>query len=362
MFGVRDGFDITIGNPPYFVLPANYPNLKYFEEQYASSRGGKKNLYKLFFECALKLIHDDGVLVFITPSNYLTSSDSIELRRLLINKSRIVEIIEYSESDKVFEAVTQAVCTIVLVKSKLNNLDISYIKNGKRYLINQKGIISDPNLFIKNLCPVILKMKKQTHVLNEYIIGYQGEVNVSTKKNLFTKNNRTDVLPLVRGNQIRRHSVVNFPDEYCPLNAQGRDHCHIKRIVFQEIANAGLARRLNAVLLKDVICGHTTNYIFPSNSKVDIKFVLALINSSLFNYYFKFYNQTNHVPIGEIKQIPVPDLSNICQDRYVEIIDRLSKSVPKQTQEYEHRIDNMVYELYGLTKKEIEIVENLGER
>ena len=31
-------------------------------------------------------------------------------------------------------------------------------------------------------------------------------------------------------------------------------------------------------------------------------------------------------------------------------------------QEYEHQIDQMVYELYGLTKKEIEIVENSEEK
>ena len=71
------------------------------------------NLYKLFIEKGLLLLQKKGILSFITPYNYLSSGDSIKLREILLKETTIKEIIDYEESEKVFESVTQAVATII---------------------------------------------------------------------------------------------------------------------------------------------------------------------------------------------------------------------------------------------------------
>jgi len=364
VFHKKGGFDVVVANPPYLVLPADFPNMDYFEAHYNVSRGGKKNLYKLFFERGLSLLKNQGSQSFISPNNYLTSADSFYLRDFLVKQTRIQEIIEYSESDRVFDSVTQAVCTIVLVKSALKNPNISYIKNGMLAIIDQNDIVKHPQRFIKNKSPLIEKIERQRYKIDDFITGYQGEINVSTKKEYFTfKATSSKYLPLVRGNQIKRYCVVDFPSQYCPTTIQTRDHYKEERVVFQEIANASLHRRVNGFLMKNVLCGHTTNYLMSKKPRVSNKLLLAFTNSSLVNCYFKFYNQTNHIPIGEIKKVPVPDLSSVEQEGFTTLVDQIlaakRDNPAADTTALEREIDQLVYRLYDLTPEEIAIVEGV---
>jgi type I restriction-modification system DNA methylase subunit len=365
VFYRKGGFDVVVANPPYLVLSADFPNLDYFETCYYVSRGGKKNLYKLFFERGINLLRKQGALSFISPNNYLTSADSFFLRDLLVKETCIHEIIEHSESDKVFDAVTQAVCTIVLTKTDVKNPKISYYRNKVQALIDQNEVLNHSRRFIKNTSPLIKKMERQPHNLDDFTIGYQGEVNVSTKKKHFSFTpSSSKYLPLVRGNQVKKYSTQNFPSEYCPISVQTRGHYAQERVVFQEVVNAGIERRINSTLMSDVLCGHTTNYLISKSPKVSNKFLIALINSRLVNYYFKFYNQTNHVPIGEIKQIPAPNFHTVKQEAFVSLVDSILSAKKRDpdadTTALEREIDRLVYKLYDLTREEIAIVEGSG--
>jgi Alw26I/Eco31I/Esp3I family type II restriction m6 adenine DNA methyltransferase len=359
MFGVKE-FDIVIGNPPYKVIGTSDHLIEYFKSNYKVTVGGKVNLYKLFFEKGLSLLNRNGVLCYITPSNYLTSGDSYSLRELLLKESSIKEIIDYEESDKVFKSVTQAVATIVTEKVKTKTNQFNYLKHKESYSISLDDVLKDEKLFIKGLNKTISKIKKSDKNFGEYIYGFQGEINVSTKKEYFIEKQVKDSLPLVRGNNIGLWSLISKPKEYCPINVTNRNHHKLNRIVFQEVSNSGLQRRLKGVILSNVLCGHTTNYIFSKSEKIPLIFLLALFNSKLLNYYFKFYNQTNHIPIGEIKSIPVPPLEKIDYFPFVNLVyyilelkkigdeNSINNFAPNNQiiQIFEEVIDALVYELY----------------
>lgn len=307
MFGIKEGFDVVIGNPPYKVLSSSEQLLETYKANYTVTQGGKVNLYKLFFEKGIMLLNEAGALSYITPYNYLTSKDSYELRKLLIHNTTILEIIDYEEDQKIFENVTQAVATIVLINGCKNGTVFKYYKNNDLFTINANYVKTNKKLLLKGTNEGISKILNQSKIINDYVIGFQGEINVSTKKDFFTSTISIGQLPLVRGNHIGLYDLNENPTEYCQFSVSNRDHHLLDRIIFQEVSNSGLKKRVKAVLLCDVLCGHTTNYII-SKSNTNKWFFLGLINSSLLNYYFKFFNQTNHVPIGEIKETPLPDL------------------------------------------------------
>jgi len=352
MFGIRGGFDIVIGNPPYDVLGTKHPHLGYYRKNFRSTSGGKVNLYELFFEKGLSLIKDNGLLVYITPYNYLTSADSVKLREILLNETTIIEIVDYEESQKVFESATQAVATIITRKQPTRNYQFEYRNLGTTYTLKSKEVNRAPRLLFKGSNRVIKRINQWEKTFDYFIEGYQGEINVSTKKDFFVDNNQKGCLPLIRGNQIGHYETISQPVEFCPINISSRSHHKIRRIVFQEIANAGQHRRIKATILENVLCGHTVNYMFSKHKNLPLEALLGLINSRLINYYFKFYNQTNHVPIGEIKMIPVPDC-------IVSTSKRLAKLVTRRLQGelVDDKIDALVYELYGLTDEEIRLVE-----
>ena len=119
---------------------------------------------------------------------------------------------------------------------------------------------------------MIKKIAFSKYKFGDFIEGWQGEINVSTKKEFFTEINKKYHLPLVRGNNIGIYCMVSKPKEYCPRNVSKRSHHSIRRIVIQEVSNAGLLKRIKGCILKDVLCGHTTNYIIPKIKKYNLFF------------------------------------------------------------------------------------------
>ena len=99
MFGVTDGFDIVIGNPPYVPLQRGGGRLgkKYASQKFGSfARTG--DLYMLFYERGLTLCRQNGALMFITSNSWLRAKYGVRLRsvltrhnpRLLINMGKDV--------------------------------------------------------------------------------------------------------------------------------------------------------------------------------------------------------------------------------------------------------------------------------
>ena len=352
----RDGFDIVIGNPPYDALYNSHPQrakIDSLRHQYRTMCGGTPNLYRLFFEKGLSLIKDNGLLVYITPYNYLTSADSLKLREILLNETAIIEIVDYEESQNVFASATQAVATIITRKQPTKDYRFEYRKVGNTYTLKSKEINCDPRLMFKGTSRVIKRMNQWKQTFDNFAEGYMGEIHVSKHKKFFVPKQRDGDLPLIRGRQVGYYQMVSEPKEFCPTKISTRSHHKPRRIVFQEIANASQQQRIKATILENVLCGHTVNYMFSKHEDIPLESLLGLLNSRLVNYYFKFYNQTNHVPIGEIKMIPVPDC-------IVSTSKRLAKLVTRRLngELVDDKIDSLVYELYGLTDEEIALVEN----
>lgn len=84
MFGVKDGFDIVIGNPPYINANELKKNLgdneyKQLKSLYSTAKG-TVDFYVYFFEKALAVLCTNGVLSYITPNKYLCANYGKALR------------------------------------------------------------------------------------------------------------------------------------------------------------------------------------------------------------------------------------------------------------------------------------------
>ena len=105
MFGVKGGFDIVIGNPPYVLI--NKEIFKKNYEWYYKHQEGKIDLYRLFIEKGLSLCSTKGSLSYITPNTFLSIKNCAKLRRHMLDGNSIVFIDNYDES--VFEASVNSI-------------------------------------------------------------------------------------------------------------------------------------------------------------------------------------------------------------------------------------------------------------
>lgn len=357
MFGVKEGFDIVIGNPPYKIVAKDDEMKEYYDSLYKVAHGGKRNLYHLFFEKGINCMINAGILSYITPDTYFSGNDTEALRDYFLKNINIISIVHYTEKDKVFENVTQAVAVIVLTLNKMNpsffikehdSLDEIVIAN----------LTKDNKYVFKAYNPVINKIKQQKNTFGSICEGFKGDVNLGLKKDFFTKTKSSDVLPLVRGIQISKYSY-KAGDEFCYKEALSRNHTGMDRIVFQEVANMGLVHRVKGTILKNVILGDSVNYIYSKRRDVDNHYILAILNSKVVNYFFKYFNQTNHVPIGELKNIPFVLADKNIQGLLKVMTQQMIEEAYNDNYriDIEQQIDHIVYHLYNLTYDEVLIVD-----
>jgi len=106
---------------------------------------------------------------------------------------------------------------------------------------------------------------------------------------------------------------------------------------------------------------------------VSIKFLLAINNSKLFAwllYKFVYSNAIRSTRYDEqyIGKVPCPNFEKVNQKPTVQFVDQIlaitkdedylsNPAKQAKVKDYEHQIDQMVYEFYDLTPEEIAVVE-----
>ncbi len=116
MFGVTDGFDIVIGNPPYIQLQADKGKLaKLYAPCDYKTYNGSGDIYCLFYERGNILLKNNGILCFITSNKWMRSDYGFELRKYLVVKTNPQTLIDFGETH-VFESAT--VMTNILLFNK----------------------------------------------------------------------------------------------------------------------------------------------------------------------------------------------------------------------------------------------------
>jgi restriction endonuclease S subunit len=108
------------------------------------------------------------------------------------------------------------------------------------------------------------------------------------------------------------------------------------------------------------------NLLLRQNSGIAYKYLLALLNSRLLNWYYveNFTNRselTVNISRTYLDQLPIVVPPNKLQEEIMALVDQIlsakNSNQKANTNILEHQIDQLVYQLYGLTSEEIAIVE-----
>ena len=119
MFGVNNGFDIVIGNPPYIQLQNNGGELaKLYEGCGYSTFARTGDIYCLFYERGWQLLKKDGHLCYITSNKWMRAGYGEKTRDFFANKTNPLLLIDFA-GVKIFESAT--VDTNILLFSRANN-------------------------------------------------------------------------------------------------------------------------------------------------------------------------------------------------------------------------------------------------
>ena len=119
MFGVTDGFDIVIGNPPYIQLQNEGGKLgKLYQPCGFNTFASTGDIYCLFYERGHQLLKQNGHLCYITSNKWMRAGYGEKTRIFFANETNPKLLIDFA-GVKIFESAT--VDTNILLFAKANN-------------------------------------------------------------------------------------------------------------------------------------------------------------------------------------------------------------------------------------------------
>ena len=382
------GFDIVIGNPPYFVYEGNnkseLPALRAIRE-YSISFGGKLNAYKLFLANALRfLVKKDGFNCFIFQNSFMADQQAANLRKFVLNNCQILSIDSFPERDskrkRVFENVKMSVCILLLRNTKTCNRFLVNIWDNRdktsgisTYFTKNEIEAIDPGyMTIPRLRdeakPVVLKMINHRSVS---IKCQEGELNVTSHRSFFSDDSSLPVI--MKGAGIQKYyytfdmsqgEIEHLKEkEYLERfgNSEKSHHHEMERIVMQGMTGANDKVRLVMSLVPEgMYLGHSCKYILPS-STLSNKCLLGFMNSKLANFFFRCFSTNSNVNGYEIEAIPIctfpTDIVNQIEGLVTNIMNEKERDHSANTSREEKAIDLLVYRLYDLSYDEILLID-----
>ena len=233
MFGVTDGFDIVIGNPPYIQLQKNGGRLgNLYQDCNFQTFARTGDIYQLFYEKGIQSTRQGGVLCYITSNKWMRAGYGTKLRQFFLENNPLVLL---DLGPDVFETATVDTNIIVVQNSdnqrQTKALTLTQQDNADmpQQIASQAVTLSQLNSeawFIGSEAEIALKGKieRMGKPLKEWDVNiYRGIVTglneafiIDSEKRLEILNNcyteaehqRTDTIikPILRGKDVKRYA------------------------------------------------------------------------------------------------------------------------------------------------------------
>jgi hypothetical protein len=234
MFGVKDGFDMVIGNPPYVQLQKEGGRLaKMFENEGYKTFARTGDIYSLFYEKGVELLKPQGHLCFITSNKWMRAGYGENTRKHFAEKTNPILLIDFA-GQKIFETATVDTNILLLCKEKnkqktlacvvkenvLNNLSVFVRQQGTECDFSKKDswiILSPIEQSIKQKIEAIGTPLKDwdINIYRGILTGYNEAfiIDGKTKDKLIAEDAKSAeiIRPILRGRDIKRYSY-DFAD------------------------------------------------------------------------------------------------------------------------------------------------------
>ena len=362
MFGVKGGFDIVIGNPPY-IRRTSIPeeDKSQYEHLYHSAKK-QYDIYLLFIERGLHFLISNGFLCYINPIRFFNSDYGEGCRKFIMRESNIKSILDVSQL-RVFETALTYPCVLLLGRGRANENVVKYMRpnnlfevltsNSLPFVSFEQSIFNTSNnVFIiptgDAKSELIAKIDASRNCISNYFNVARG-----------LANNKVD-FDGTSYNAIKSKSVdryrISGEEIYVDTDDASRFIPQMVILPRTVLYLKSTVKREHLVLLDRIY------YLIPKPGKsLEPQYIVGIINSKLTNFWFEYkYSSTkvsgNYFDLNgnQIKSIPLPNSTNI-RHSIISLVEKVLETGGNQI--VENEIDLLVYQLYGLTYDEVLIVD-----
>lgn len=338
-------FDIVISNPPYFKLSID-------DKRTIASKvvvNGHPNIYAIFMALSAKLLKENGELIFITPRSYAAGQyfkvfreyffkiidlDRVHLfvsRKDTFNRDKVLQetvIIKGTKRTKSEQSV------IISSSSGLRDLKSPFIKTfPKKDIIDlnsnekilylpttdyEEAVVDIFKNWIGNLSKYNIKISTGPVVAFrscDYIRDDFENGTIQLAPLFWLHNVKQMILewPIIKP---KKGQYISVEDKSIPLLILNKNYILLRRFSSKDDKNRLIAAPYfcNFIMSDYIGVENKVNYIYRRDGHLERNEVVglcALLNSSLFNAFFRIFNGNVNVSATELREMSLPPLETI---------------------------------------------------
>lgn len=376
-------YDFVVGNPPYVRTHEQELIKKRILRDYSDVAEGQFDIFIPFVRLGYELLKFNGKISFIISNKLLSNDYATKLRRFLIEKTTIEQIIDSSEVYW-FEA---SVYPIIFVAKKTEKagtiLPLGRITKEEELVFDKINLTELPvnqiSAFYNSIIPSV--HSKNEFSLIEKLSKFEKDFEVyrpkPTSVSMIGKEEMERKPEFMQDQHVRvvsNEDIQQFhvtpQDKY--MDKKLKDTPETPHVLMKK-----LCKDLTASPNPELFAAVNTTYVVQSKNGLTAELNSAMINSKILNFYAKKLFFSTHMRGGyielrtkQIENLPVKlpntakekELAKQITTKVKEILKLKKKDENMDTTSLENEIDDLVFELYGITPEERKVIEKAVER
>ncbi len=342
-----EGFDYIISNPPYFKLNKE-------DKRVSASKSllsGQTNIYSIFMAFSAMMLNPNGQLIFITPRSFSSGSYFKTFREYFFNTVQLDKIHLFVSRKDAFNRDSVLQETVILKASKTGGIN----PESEVIISSSHGLkdIESPatkTLLLKDIIDlnsqekilhlptndneegIVNIFKAWSGNLNSYNIQVSTGPVVSFRSTKFIQehfqNGTVFLAPLFWLHNVNKMSLnwpivkegkgqyIRIQDESKSILIPNKNYILLRRFSTKDDKSRLIAAPYfcNYIGADFIGVENKVNYIYRPKGHLNRNEVVglcALLNSELFDNYFRIFNGNVNVSATELREMPLPPLETL---------------------------------------------------
>ena len=351
MQGVK--FDLIATNPPWGA-GIDLRTLNKLVKIYPQIISGESFSY--FLRISLDLVKDGGVLSFVLPESILNIKTHRDIRQEILENSRIKNI---EVLGKVFNKVLSPAVIMELIKAEPDDNHEVDIRMGKRvYKLPQKRFtVNEENIF--DIClssedeDILKKVYSARHVTLKNNTQWALGIVTGDNKRYLTAEMQEGYEPIYKGSDVERFRLkkpstyLRFtPAKFQQVAPEDR-YSAKEKLIYKFISN----RLIFAYDDKEYLTLNSANIMIPKLKGYPMKVIMALFNSTVYQFIYQKKFNTLKVLRGNLEQLPLPLWDKEVFTRITLLVDKIMGG-----EDLFDNLDAYIMEQFGFSQEEREYI------
>ena len=348
-------FDIVITNPPWGSHFTHDEELM-LKRKYRDIKSNEAFAY--FLDAGMAFLKEGGTLSYILPESILNIKIHKDIREKILKQTTIKKIKYFKRP---FDGVFTNAIRIDLINRKTDKNVFIAEKNGSLFQPEQKRISTNDDFIFDvftdtNDAVLTDKVYAVKHTtLKDNAIWALGIVTGDNKKHIQDQKG-SESEPILTGKDIKRFCTkkpskfIKFiPDQFQQV-APDEKYRAKEKLLYKFISK----HLVFAYDDKQTLTLNSANILIPTIPNYPIKTILALFNSTLYQFIFEKKFGAIKVLKSHIEQLPLPDINKEKHIKFERLIDELLKKdldIQERRSLYK-KLDDEVMNLFSFDEQE----------